>query len=57
LVGFNRHLQQYDVAVEYFDKAANLNEQLGIKDPSPICSSAITYVRMGEAMVAFAQCL
>jgi len=47
-----RHLEQYDVALEYFDRAASLNEQLGIKDPIPYMLIANTYVRMGEAMVA-----
>jgi len=40
------------VALDYFDQAANLNEQLGIKDPIPYMLIANTYVRMGEAMVA-----
>lgn len=47
-----RHLELYDLALEYFDTAARLNEQLGIRDPIPYMAIANTYVRMGEAMVA-----
>ncbi len=47
-----RHLEQFEVALEYFDKAASLNEQLGIRDPIPYMAIANTYIRMGEAMVA-----
>jgi tetratricopeptide (TPR) repeat protein len=47
-----RHLELYDQALEYFDKAANLNEQLGIKDPIPYMAIANTYIRLGEPMVA-----
>ncbi|MFZ3071437.1 MAG: tetratricopeptide repeat protein [Anaerolineaceae bacterium] len=44
--------EYYNLALEYFDKAASLNEQLGIKDPIPYMAIANTYVRMGEAMAA-----
>jgi len=52
-----RYLGQYDnsrynVALEYFAKAAGLNDQLGIDDPIPYMSIANTYIRMGEAMAA-----
>ena len=47
-----RHLELFDQALEYFDKAANLNEQLGIKDPIPYMAIANTYIRIGEPMVA-----
>jgi len=48
-IGANyRKLQQYDLALEYFDKAANINEQLNIKDPIPYLSIAKTYVQMGQ---------
>lgn len=43
-----RHLQDYERSLEYFDKAATLNEQLGIKDPTPNLSIAKTYSQMGE---------
>ncbi len=44
--------EYYGLALDNFDKAANLNEQLGIKDPIPYMLIANTYIRMGEAMVA-----
>ena len=48
-VGVNyRKLEQYDLALEYFAKAANINEQLGVFDPIPYLSIANTYVQMGE---------
>jgi tetratricopeptide (TPR) repeat protein len=43
-----RHLQDYERSLRYFDKAATLNEQLGIKDPTPNLSIAKTYSQMGE---------
>ena len=48
-IGANyRKLKQYDLALTYFDKAANINEQLNIKDPIPYLSIAKTYVQMGQ---------
>ncbi len=47
-----RFLNQYETALEYFAKAAGLNDQLGIDDPIPYMSIANTYIRMGEAMAA-----
>ena len=47
-----RYLSQYETALEYFAKAAGLNDQLGIDDPIPYMSIANTYIRMGEAMAA-----
>jgi tetratricopeptide (TPR) repeat protein len=47
-----RHLELYDLALEYFDKAANINEQLGIKDPIPYLAIANTYVQQGQHLVA-----
>ena len=43
---------RYDTALEYFAKAAGLNDQLGIDDPIPYMAIANTYIRMGEAMIA-----
>jgi tetratricopeptide (TPR) repeat protein len=42
----------FEIALEYFAKAANLNSQLGIDDPIPYMAIANTYIRMGEAMIA-----
>ena len=47
-----RHLQLYDQALENFATAANLNEQLGIKDPIPYLAIANTYAQDGEFFAA-----
>jgi tetratricopeptide (TPR) repeat protein len=47
-----RHLQLYDQALENFATAANLNEQLGIRDPIPYLAIANTYAQSGEFFVA-----
>jgi tetratricopeptide (TPR) repeat protein len=47
-----RHLQLYDQALEHFAKAANLNQQLGIKDPTPYLAIANTYAQDGEFFAA-----
>jgi tetratricopeptide (TPR) repeat protein len=47
-----RELEIYDKALEYFDKAASINEQLGVKDPIPYLAIANTYVRQGEFFIA-----
>jgi len=47
----NNTLQQnqyYEMALESFAKAVQINEQQGIKDPIPLISIANTYVQMGE---------
>jgi len=48
-IGANyRKLTQYEAALEYFDKAAVINEQLGVRDSIPYFSIATTYTQMGE---------
>ncbi len=47
-----RFLQLYDQALEYFARAANLNEQLGIIDPIPYLAIANTYAQDGEFFAA-----
>ncbi|MBW6466481.1 MAG: tetratricopeptide repeat protein [Brevefilum sp.] len=47
-----RHLQLYDQALEHFARAANLNRQLGIKDPTPYLAIANTYAQDGEFFAA-----
>jgi len=48
-IGANyRKLKQFDSALEYFDKAAAINEQLGVRDSIPYFSIATTYTQMGE---------
>ena len=52
-IGVNyRQLKQYDRALEYFAKAANINEQLGIQDPIPYLAIGNTYSQMGEFFIA-----
>ncbi|MEX1247583.1 MAG: tetratricopeptide repeat protein [Anaerolineales bacterium] len=47
-----RELGLHDQALEYFDRAANINEGLGIEDPLPYIAIAKTYTRMGEFFAA-----
>ena len=48
-IGANyRELTQFEMALEYFDKAAKINEQLGVNDPIPYFSIATTYIQMGQ---------
>ncbi|NWG35010.1 MAG: tetratricopeptide repeat protein [Chloroflexi bacterium] len=42
----------YEQSLEYFDKAAKINEQIGVKDPGPYLSIASTYSQMGEFFAA-----
>ena len=42
----------YDKSLEYFDRAAKINEQLGVKDPVPYLSIAKTYSKLGEYYAA-----
>ena len=44
--------QLYEAALSYFDQAARINEQLGVKDPQPYIAIAKTYTQMGQALVA-----
>ena len=47
-----RHLELYDQALEYFARAANINEQIGVKDPIPYLAISNTYVQQGEFLAA-----
>ena len=44
--------QLYESSLEYFAKAARLNEQLGIEDPVPYLSIARTYSQGGDFFIA-----
>lgn len=44
--------QYFDQALSYFETAANLNEQLGIKDPYPYLGIGYTYAQIGEFFIA-----
>jgi tetratricopeptide (TPR) repeat protein len=42
----------YVKSLEYFERAAKINGQLGVKDPIPYLSIAKTYSQMGEYFIA-----
>ncbi len=42
----------YEKSLEYFARAAAINEQLGVKDPIPYLSISKTYSQMGEFFIA-----
>ncbi len=42
----------YTQALDYFDKAVKINDQLGVKDPLPYVAIAKTYSQMGEFYIA-----
>lgn len=44
--------EYFNQALLYFEKAANLNEQLGIKDPYPYLGIGYTYAQIGEFFIA-----
>jgi len=52
-IGANyRAMEQYEAALDFFDKAARINEQLGIQDPIPYFSIATTYIQQGQFLSA-----
>ena len=52
-IGANyRALRDFDTAIEYFARAAKINEQLGIEDPNPYLAIGNTYARQGEFFAA-----
>ncbi|HMZ07677.1 MAG TPA: tetratricopeptide repeat protein [Anaerolineales bacterium] len=44
--------QLFEKSLEYFARAASINEQLGVKDPVPYLSIAKTYSQMGQFFIA-----
>jgi tetratricopeptide (TPR) repeat protein len=42
----------YQEALSYFEQAANINNQIGVKDPLPYIAIAKTYSQMGEFFIA-----
>jgi len=42
----------YLKSLEYFDRAATINQQLGVEDPLPYLSIAKTYSQMGQFFIA-----
>jgi tetratricopeptide (TPR) repeat protein len=52
-IGANyRALRNFDLAIEYFARAASINEQIGVEDPNPYLAIGNTYARDGEFFVA-----
>ncbi len=48
-IGYNyRQLRQYPRALEYFEKAVNINKQLGVDDPIPYLAIGKTYTQTGD---------
>jgi len=43
-----RFLQLFDQALDIFEKAARINDQLGISDPTPYLAIANTYMQKGD---------
>jgi tetratricopeptide (TPR) repeat protein len=50
----NEDLQRpvYEQSLEYFDRAAKINEQIGVNDPGPYLSISRTYSQLGEFFIA-----
>jgi tetratricopeptide (TPR) repeat protein len=50
----NEELQRpvYEQSLEYFDRAAKINEQIGVNDPTPYLSISRTYSQLGEFFIA-----
>ena len=44
--------QVYKQSLEYFDRAAKINEQIGVNDPTPYLSISRTYSQLGEFFIA-----
>jgi tetratricopeptide (TPR) repeat protein len=42
----------YEKSLEYFDRAAKINEQIDVKDPTPYLSISRTYSQLGEFFIA-----
>lgn len=52
-IGLNyRTLQVFNRALEFFEKAANINEALDVRNPIPFIEIAKTYAQQGEFFVA-----
>ena len=50
----NEELQRpvYVQSLDYFDKAAKINEQIGVNDPGPYLSISRTYSQLGDFFIA-----
>lgn len=52
LQGQQTDVDLYVKSLEYFDRAAKINAQLGVEDPIPYLSISKTYSQMGEYFIA-----
>jgi len=50
--GNYRILKQYQLALEYYARAASIDDSLGVKDPIPYIAIGKTYSQMGEFFIA-----
>ena len=49
---YREGIKNPDQALEYFDKAAKINEQLGVQNPLPYIEIAKTYTQLGQFFAA-----
>jgi tetratricopeptide (TPR) repeat protein len=49
---FREGIRNPDLALDYFDRAARINEQLGLPNPLPYIEIARTYTQMGQFFAA-----
>jgi len=49
---FREGIKNPDRALDYFDRAAKINEGLGVRDPAPYIEIARTYTQIGQFFVA-----
>jgi tetratricopeptide (TPR) repeat protein len=53
LIGANyRQLRDIDHALEYFERAVRINEQMHVEDPTPYLAIGKTYLQQGEFFIA-----
>lgn len=52
-IGANyRQLREIDTALDFFDRAARINQQLGIMDPTPYLAIGRTYMQQGQFFIS-----
>lgn len=51
-VNFREGIRSYERALEYFDRAARIEEQLGVQNPVPFLEIARTYTQQGQFFAA-----
>lgn len=45
---YREGIRNHDLALDYFDRAAKINESIGVKNPTPYLEIAQTYTQIGE---------